>query len=100
MNHWEKTALGRVVNNIEDWKPFVDALGLPTNLLWALEVNRAHPRFDDFVAIQYPSVSHLHSCLCRRALVAGSQRVSIRSVVRGGMRSTTSTCPTGYSGWA
>ena len=66
MNHWEKTALGRVVNNIEetlialilglmtliqfanvvvrywfadpDWKPFVDALGLPTNLLWALEV--------------------------------------------------------------
>ena len=66
MNHWEKTALGRVVNNIEetlialilglmtliqfanvvvrywfadpDWKPFVEALGLPTNLLWALEV--------------------------------------------------------------
>ena len=66
MNHWEKTALGRVVNNIEEtlialilglmtliqfafvvvrywfahpnWKTFVDALVLPTNLLWALEV--------------------------------------------------------------
>lgn len=66
MHHWERTALGRAVNHVEETliavilglmtliqfvnvivryvfanpslKPTVEALGLPTNLLWALEV--------------------------------------------------------------